>query len=54
VLCIVDVLYFVRWPVIWRRDDLESTGKVGISSGESDGSWGDEEWIIVDIKVHVE
>lgn len=38
---------------MWRRDDLE-TGKVGISSGESDGSGGDEVWIIVDIKIHVE
>lgn len=52
-LCIVDVFYFVRWSVIRRRDDLD-TGKVGISSGEADGSGGDEEWIIVDIKVHVE
>jgi hypothetical protein len=54
VLCIVDVFYLVGWrPVVRRRDDLD-TGKVGISSGEADGSGGDEEWIIVDIKVHVE
>lgn len=50
VLWIVKVLCVVQR----RRDDLEGTGKEGISRGESDGSGGNEEGIIVDIKVHLD
>lgn len=50
-LWIVNILCIVG---VRRGDDLEGAGKVGISSGESDGSRCDKEWIIVDIKVHLE